>query len=244
MDTELVRVDGNLFFRDRTHDTGKSALWDDCPKLAAIQDPSTASWVREEFLTYRAGDWAIAEQGAAGTVAQADVAGGGVLLTTDALDNDSEEMQKAGEAYQLVGDKPLWFEAKLQVSEITQSDFVIGLGVTDNTFIDGCDDWVGFWKPDGAATVDWHCIESTNESTGTTSVSVVADTDMRFGFKYSPKGDGSLGTVTYYLDGVLVATCTTNLPDDQLLCVTCGYQNGVGGAETLLWKGYEVFQLR
>ena len=244
MDTQLVTVDGNKIFKDGRHDTGKAALWDDCPKWAALQDPSVASWVREEFLTYTVGDWTVAEQGAAGTIAQTDVAGGGVLLTTDALDNDSEEMQKKGEAYLLSLDRPLWFEAMLQVSEITQSDFVIGLGVTDNTFIDGCDDWVGFWKPDAAATVDWHCMESTNDSTGITSVSMVADTDMRFGFKWSPLGDAALGTVTYYLDGVVVATCITNIPDDVEMCVTCGYQNGVAGAETLLWKGYEVFQLR
>jgi len=243
MNTQLITVDGNKSFRDTQLDTGKGAMWDDCPKWPAIQDPSVAHWVKEEFLTYTAADWTITEQGAAGTVAQLDVAGGGIKITTAALDNDSEELQKVGEAYLLAADKPLWFEAMVQINEITQSDMVIGLGVTDNTFIDGCDDWIGFWKPDGAATVDWHCLESTNETTGTTSVSMVSDTDMRFGLKFLPGGAG-IGTVYYYLDGLLVATCITNIPDDVEMCVTWGYQNGEAGAATAIWKGYEVFQLR
>lgn len=241
MDTQLVTVDNNMSFRDGQYSPTNS-LWGDCPKLAAIQDPSIASWVREDFTTYTAGDWTITEQGAAGTVAQTDVLGGGILITTAALDNDSEELQKKGEAWRLLSGKCLWFEAMVQINAITQSDMVIGLGVTDNTFIDGCDDWVGFWKPDGATTVDWHVLESTNESTGTLPTSMVADTDMRFGFKYF--GEEGLGTVEFYLDGIYRAACITNIPDDQELCVTWGYQNGVAGAATAIFKGYEVFQLR
>lgn len=247
MNTLIQRVNGNLGFYDGQYDTGKGALWADCPKLAALQDPSIAHWVKENFLTYTAGDWTITEQGGSGTVGQCAggtaVAGGGVLITTDALDDDSEELQKKGQAYYLAADKPLWFEAMVQINEITQSDMIIGIGVTDITAIDDWDDWVGFWKPDAAATVDWHCVESNNDSTGTTSVSMVSDVDMRFGFKFIPGGAG-IGTVKYYLNGVLVATCITNIPDDVEMCVTWGYQNGVEGAATAICKGYEVFQLR
>lgn len=241
MDTQPITVNGNKSFRDGKFSPTNS-MWGDCPKFAAIQDPSLASWVREDFTTYTAADWTITEQGAAGTVAQTDVAGGGILITTDALDNDSEELQKKGEAWRLLSGKRLWFEALVQINEITQSDMVIALGITDNTFIDGCDDWVGFMKPDAAATVDWHVLESTNESTGTLPDSMVADTDMRLGFKYW--GEEGLGSIAFYVNGIYRAICTTNIPDDQELCVTWGYQNGEAGAATAMFKGYEVFQLR
>ena len=237
MNTVSVRKNGNLSYRDTQYSPAGS-MWADCPKLAAIQDPFMATWVKEPFTTFTAGDWAITEIDAVGTEAQTDVVGGGILLTTADTEDDSVEMQKLGEAYQLATGKPLWFEAMLQVSEATQNDFIIGLCITDTTAIPAVSDGVYFLKVDEATSITYHCEKDAGDTTANTGVAIVAATDTRFGIKF----DGA-GLVEYWIDGHRVAHSALTIPDDELLTVTCGLSTGSGNARTMTWKGYEVFQI-
>lgn len=237
MNTILVRKNGNLSYRD-TQYSPPDSMWADCPKLEALQDPFLATWVKEDFLSYTAADWAVTEIDAAGTQALTDVAGGGLLLTCANTEDDSVEMQKVGEAYQLVAGKPLWFESMLQVSEATEIDFIIGLCITDTTAIPGVSDGVYFLKVDAATAITYHCEKDGNDTTGNAGVAIVAATDTRFGIKFDGKG-----TVEYWIDGHRVAHSGVYIPDDELLTVTCGVSAGDGNARTLTWKYYEVFQI-
>lgn len=238
MNTVSVRTNGNTAYRDK-HYSPVDSMWADCPKLAALQDPFMACWVKEDFTTYTAGDWTISETGAGGSTAQTDVAGGGIILTSDVLENDSQDVQKKGEAYQLTTGKPLWFEAMLQVSEATELDFIVGLIITDTTMIDAVSDGIYFLKDDGDANIDYHCEKDSNDTTADTLIDIVAATDTRFGLKF----DGA-GKVEYWIDGQRIVTSSVYVPNDELLCVSCGVQSGDGNSRTLTWKYYEVFQIQ
>lgn len=234
MNTTTVRTNGNLSYRDKLY-SPVASMWADCPKLAALQDPFMATWVREEFATYTVGDWIPQTTG---SIAQTDVIGGGLLLTTGGSEGNAEELQKRGEAYQLVTDKPLWFEAMLQVSEATQIDFMIGLCITDTSALAAVSDGIYFMKDDEDTNIDYHCEKGNSDTTDVTGIAIVAATDTRFGLKF----DGA-GAVEYWLDGSQVARSSVYVPDDELLCVTCGVSAGDGNSRTLTWKYYEVFQI-
>jgi hypothetical protein len=192
-----------------------------------LPDVTKAHVYFEDFDTYTAADWTITDIGAA-TQALTDGDGGLLLITNAAADNDSSFSQKVGESFLMEAGKKAWFEAKFQVSDATQSDFVMGLQITDTAPLD-VTDGVFFIKNDGAATVDF-VVEKDNTATTTAAVATVADaTDIRLGFYY----DG-VDQITIFVDGVAVgSSVTTNLPDDEALTISYGIQNGEAAAKSM-----------
>lgn len=181
----------------------------------------------DDFDTYTAADWTVTEVGVA-TQALADGDGGLLLITNAAADDNSSFNQKVGESFLFATGKKLWFDCRFQVSDATQSDVVIGLQITDTTPLD-VTDGVFFLKADGAATIDL-LVEKDNTATTTSSVATLVDaTDIRLSFFY----DG-VSAIKIFADGVHVATSvTTNLPDDEVLTVSFGIQNGEAVAKTM-----------
>lgn len=245
MRASIRRYKGNISLRDEDYSPAEALdrFWADCPKLAALQNPAFAHWYRNHFHDYTIADWIITTTetgGGTATEALADELGGVLLLTTDDQDNESTEFQKNGEAFQIVPGKPFWFEARIKISEATQSDFLVGLCITDTTLIDGMSDGVFFQKDDGDANIDFHCIKDSGEtaSNGDTGVDLVAAAYNRFGIKSVKPG-----VVEYWLDGVKRAEAAANVPDDELLCPSFAIQNGDGNARTLAIDFLEGFQV-
>lgn len=200
-------------------------------------DPFKYYTYTNDFFTYHADEWTIttteAGSGAA-TEALTSYQGGALLVTNDDADNDLDFLQLKGEAFKYVAGKNLFFKAKLKVSDATQSDFVMGLGITDTTPLDTTDG-IFFIKVDGAATMDL-LIEKDNSATTNSSVATVADdTWVTMGFHYDPSGNGGAGSVRIFVDDALVAeeTTLTNIPDDEELTVSFGIQNGAAAAKTM-----------
>ena len=114
----------------------------------------------EDFVALSTNNWTFTETGAGGTIAaSADLFPPHVIVTTDALDNDSEEAQftstGAGEIVDLTADRPVYFEAMIRLRDagnvdaaVEQVDWFVGLAVTDTTVIDGATDFIGFLKRD------------------------------------------------------------------------------------------------
>lgn len=192
-----------------------------------LPDVTKAHVYFEDFDTYTAADWTVTEVGVA-TQALADGDGGLLLITNAAADDDSSFSQKVGESFLMATGKRAWFEAKFQVSDATQSDFIIGLQITDTTPLD-VTDGMFFIKNDGAATVDF-LVEKDDTATTTSAVATMVDaTDIRLGFFY----DG-VDKVLIFVNGVAVASSvTTNLPDDEALTISYGIQNGEAAAKTM-----------
>ena len=194
-------------------------------------DPTKWHVYFNDFDTYVVGDWTITttEAGAgSATEALTDGDGGQLLITNDAGDNDLDFFQKVGESYKFESGKKLFFKARFKVSDATQSDFVIGLQITDTTMLD-VTDGVFFQKDDGDANLDFH-VEKNNTATSATAVATVANaTFLVVAFYY----DG-VSKVHYYVDGVHKgSSAVTNLPDDEELTVSFGLQNGEAAAKTM-----------
>jgi hypothetical protein len=192
-----------------------------------LPDPTSAHMYMEDFDYYTAADWTVTEVGVA-TQALADADGGRLLITNAAADDDSSFSQKIGESFLFETGKKMWFDAKFQINDATQSDMVMGLQITDTTPLD-VTDGVFFIKADAATTIDF-LVEKDDTATTTASVATMADaTDIRLSFFYN-----GVDEIKIFADGVHVGTSvTTNLPDDEVLTVSFGVQNGEAVAKTM-----------
>ena len=182
----------------------------------------------EDFDYYVAANWTVTETQAGATQALTDGDGGLLLITNTAADDDLVALQKVGESYRFASGKELFFEARLKVSDATQSDVVIGLQITDTTPLD-VSDGVFFIKADGSTSVSL-LVEKNGTATTTSSVATMAnDTFISLGFYY----DGA-SSIQYFVDGVVKGTSvTTNLPDDEDMTVSIALQNGEAVAKTM-----------
>lgn len=187
-----------------------------------------------DFMNYVAGDWTItATEAGAGSATQAlssalGAAGGALVITNDAADNDNVFMQLKGEAFRWSSTVPMWFACRFKVSDATETDLAIGLQITDTTPLD-VTDGLFFYKADGSAVLTFQA-EKNNTATSTNVATLVADTFVTVGFYYDPKD----GLFHIFVNDAEVATSVaTNAVDDEDLTVSIGIQNGEAVAKVL-----------
>ena len=200
-----------------------------------LPDPTQAHVYFNDFTTYVAGDWTITTtEGGTGNASEAltNVAGGALLITNDDADNDSDEFQLAVESFKFASGKKSWFKTRFKVSDATQSDWIIGLCITDTTAIDGVSDGVFFKKDDGDASIDF-ALELNGSATEASGIATQSDdTFVTLGWYFD--GDTTNG-IKYYVDGTHKGTQTTmtNLCTDEELAVSFALQNGAAAAKTM-----------
>lgn len=201
-----------------------------------MPDPTKYHVYFNDFDTYVAGDWTVTETGT-GTRALTDIDGGALLITNAAADNDRNEFQKVGESFLLTAGKRAFFKARFKVSDATQSDFLIGLAVTDTSLQGsvsgaGVTDGIFFNKDDGDASLDVQCQK--NATTGQTRAAAIATVADNTFLSVAWAYDG-VDSVKYYVDDVHIGTLdgsSTYLPDTELT-VSFAMMNGEGVAKTM-----------
>lgn len=204
-------------------------------------DPTKWHECFDDFDTYVAGDWTITNA-ATGTIALTDIDGGALLITNNTSDDNAIFLNKKGESFLPTAGKRSIFKARFKLSDATQSDFVIGLQITDTTPLD-VTDGIYFLKTDGAATLDVICRK--NATTGSTSASAITtlanDTFVTVAWYY----DG-VSSLKYYVNDVHLGTLdasSTYLPDTELT-ISIGLQNGEAAAKTATIDYYFAAQER
>lgn len=199
-----------------------------------LPDPTKWHVFFDDFDRYNAADWTITttEAGAgSATEALTDADGGVLLVTNDAADNDADFFQKVGESFLLEAGKRAFFKARFKVSDATQSDFVVGLQVTDTTPL-AVSDGIWFQKDDGDTNLDVYCGKSSGAGTASAAAiaTVADDTYLTVAWYYDGKG-----SLAYYVDGAQKGTLdasATYLPDTELT-ISFGIQNGEAVAKTM-----------
>ena len=189
----------------------------------------------------------ITETGAGdSTAVVTDVAGGALLITTDALEDDGYAMQLGhghggvGENVDLSSAFPTYFGIEFALNDVTQTDCLFGLCVTDTDCIGAVTDGIYFRKVDGATTLNF-VVENTNAEDETAAATLVADTYVTAEFYFN-------GTdVKAYINGTLVATVlasNTDFPDDELLRLTMELLTGDDSANTCTIKWVRLIHIR
>ena len=162
------------------------------------------------------------------TITFPDAVGGALLITSDANEDDGVCLQLDGESFQMSTAAALvYFRIKFKCSEATQSDFFVGLGITDTTPLGGLTDGVYFQKDDGAATFKATTEKDSTETNTAAVGTLVADTNITLEFVYEG------GRVEFFVNGVSVAKHTANIPDDEALTPTIQFLAGSTVAKTM-----------
>lgn len=174
------------------------------------------------------------------TEAITDEAGGVLLITNDAADDDSDFFQKIGESFLPAAGKRMIFKARFRVSDATQCDWVMGLQVADTTPLaaggDGVTDGIFFQKDDGDTNVDFYVQKNATTGQLTTTAWTTAaanNTYMTLAFVFDGKR-----TIDLYKNDALIksvdigGTFATYMPDTELT-VSFGLQNGEAVAKTM-----------
>lgn len=193
---------------------------------------------------YDTNDWTLTttEAGAgSATEAIGNLAGGILVVTNDAADDDNDFFQLTKETWKWVSGKALEFEMRFKLSDVTQIDFVAGLQITDTSPL-AVTDGIYFQKDDGDALLDFH-ITKNSTSTDVTGVATLAnDTWIKIGFYY----DGvDAHKMQIFVNDVRVgAAALTNIVDDEELTVSFGIQNGEAVAKVLSVDYIRVVQER
>ena len=202
------------------------------PMFAPYPSDQTFYMYHNDFFTYNSGDWTITTtEAGTGSASEAvtSSAGGALLLTNAAGDNDLDFLQLKGEGFKLSTSKKAYFSARFKVNDVDQSDFVMGLGITDTTPLDTTDG-VFFISADGAAGLDF-LVEKANSAPTTEDVATMAD-DTFITTTWFIDPDAS--KVYYSINNAKpVGVAITNLPDDEELTVSFGIQNGEASAQTM-----------
>lgn len=192
-----------------------------------LPSPTTAHTYFNDFDNYLASEWVVTETGVA-TQVLANLDGGVLLITNDANDNDASFSQKVGESFLFETGKQLWFESIFQVNDATQTDSIMGLQILDTTPL-AVSDGVFFRKDDGDANIDFVVVKNGTATTTTAVTTVADDVDIKLGFYF----DG-VDEIVIFVNGVaLSSSVTTNLPDDEVLTISYGIQNGEAAIKTM-----------
>ena len=193
-----------------------------------LPDPTKWHVFWDDFDNFEADQWVITRVGTTPTEATESADGGILLLTMAATDDSASSLQWSGddasavvETFKFISGKRLFFKTRLKVSDATQSDFAVGLQITDTTPL-AVSDGVYFRKDDGDALLDFVVIKNSTATTQTGVHTVVDDTYLTMAFAY----DGKSEIKVYVNDAQVASSVTTNLVDDEELAISLHMQNG------------------
>ena len=174
------------------------------------------------------GSWLTTPSGASTHALVAGALGGNMLITTAGAENNGiTSMQVLGEAFLPTANNEIYFGIRFQISDATQSDFLVGLAITDTAAIDDLTDGIYFRKLDGVTACTFVIEGNAGTETETAALTVVAATDYILEWTWNGNN------IEFYVDGVLVgAPVLTNLPVTYLT-PTIAFQNGEGVAKNM-----------
>jgi len=175
--------------------------------------------------------------GGESTVAYADAAGGELLITTDAFDNDGVNIQWSPEAFKLASFDYFYFGCRVKISDATQSDLFVGLAVTDTDLLGGVTDSIGFRKVDAATTLSAIVEKDSAETL------VTAAANIGTGYRILELvHDGA--SLEGFVDGVSIgAIAVTNLPNDEELRPSVHFLTGEAVAKTCSIDWIRIVQI-
>jgi hypothetical protein len=159
-------------------------------------------------------------------------------LLTDNAENDGISMQLNGEAFELTSDQNLYFGLEFEINDVTQTDFFVGLAITDTAILGGVTDRIGFESLDGSTDMKF-MLEKDSTETLSASLHTLVDATLVFVEFY---WNGS--TVEAFVNGASAATpAVTNLPNDEALRLSLEFLTGEAVANTMKIRQGRIIQI-
>jgi hypothetical protein len=186
-------------------------LWQHAPS-PNDNDKGLAFRLFEDFLnpaSATASDtqaWTALNDGATGTPAFQDAAGGVFNVVTAAADNDYAAYSSVAKNWLFAAAKPLWFEARFKLAEATTNESAWWFGFADTLTTGGFQanaagprasyDGALIWKDEGTMAVDFETSNAGTQNTTTNMATCITNTWHRAGFHFD--GTATTSVVTPY----------------------------------------------
>lgn len=162
-------------------------------------------------------DWTVVKDTDATVAIVADTVGGELAITSKTTtENDGGSIQ-GNEIFRVATDRHVWFETRVKTSDADQIDLCVGLTVNfaaDPEAILTAADRIVFQVVDGSAAILCKTEKDGTETSTDSGVALQDDTYVALSIRVV-----GTGVVEFYINRRLVATHTTNIPDDENLTV-------------------------
>lgn len=195
-----------------TERNGRNPIWENAPSKSEI-DPARYTFFEDHFLnpaSATASDYhayTSLNDGATGTNAFQDIAGGVYNVVTAAADNDYNGIASVAESWLFEAGAELWLEAGFRLSEANTNESTWWVGLTDTLTTGGMQanaagplasyDGALIWKtPETALTVNFETSNATTQATTAAFATSVSNTWSRAGFYFD--GTATTSTITPY----------------------------------------------
>ena len=173
--------------------------------------------IEDDFVYELDTGWTVVKDSGASVAIVADTVGGELAITSAATtDNDGGSVQ-GNEIFAVAADKNMFFQTRIKNNDVDQSDICVGFTVNFATNPENmltAADRIVFQVDDGDASIN--CITEKNGTATTTDsgVDMADDTYVKLGIACS-----GTGKVEFFVNDKLVATHSTNIPDDENLAI-------------------------
>jgi len=173
--------------------------------------------LEDDFVYELDTGWTVVKDSGAAVAIVADTVGGELAITSAATtDNDGGSVQ-GNEIFAVAADKNMFFQTRIKNNDVDQSDICVGFTVNFATNPENmltATDRIVFQVDDGDASIN--CITEKNGTATTTDsgIDMADDTYIKLGIACS-----GTGKVEFFINDKLVATHSTNIPDDENLAI-------------------------
>ena len=173
--------------------------------------------IEDDFVYELDTGWVVVKDSGATVAIVADTVGGELAITSTATtDNDGGSVQ-GNEIFAVAADKNMFFQTRIKNNDVDQSDICVGFTVNFATNPENmltATDRIVFQVDDGDASIN--CITEKDGTATTTDsgVDMADDTYVKLGIACS-----GTGKVEFFINDRLVATHSTNIPDDENLAI-------------------------
>ena len=173
--------------------------------------------IEDDFVYELDTGWVVVKDSGATVAIVADTIGGELAITSTATtDNDGGSVQ-CNEIFAVATGKDMFFQTRIKNSDVDQSDICVGFTVNFATNPENmltATDRIVFQVDDGDASIN--CITEKDGTATTTDsgIDMADDTYVKLGISCS-----GTGTVEFFVNDKLVATHSTNIPDDENLAI-------------------------
>ena len=162
-------------------------------------------------------DWTVLKDSGAAAGLVADAVGGELALTSAATtDNDGASIQ-GNEVFAVTASKNIYFQTRIKCTDADQTDICAGLTVNFASNPEAmltAADRIVFQVDDGNASILCITEKDGTETSTDSGIDLVDATYILLAFSVN-----GTGAVKFYVDGTLVATHGTNIPDDENMTV-------------------------
>lgn len=173
--------------------------------------------IEDDFVYELDTGWVVVKDSGATVAIVADTIGGELAITSTATtDNDGGSVQ-GNEIFAVATGKDMFFQTRIKNNDVDQSDICVGFTLNFATNPENmltATDRIVFQVDDGDASIN--CITEKDGTATTTDsgIDMADDTYVKLGISCS-----GTGTVEFFVNDKLVATHSTNIPDDENLAI-------------------------